>query len=359
MLETRLEGARWGNECDPSALCAPHCEAHRQSVQQFLAISRSPIAISSRDGPPTAQRPARRRRPRQLLRRGPSPAHRAVERVHPRRPPRDGARRHPHRPGHRAPSPRRARSSSPGPGASRRSSRRSPPTSPRCTTRSSGTRADRASSAPRPAGSCRRSSMEMAEQPPEGAASSIVDATTTSLLPQLDDGPPRPRRRQPARPTTPTWPPSACSTRTVCSWPRPATPCSSTTGWSRSRDLAGAPAAARAAGHRVPRPARPSSAPRPGVELVPQAEVDGMRLLASLAFQGFGAALLPASAAPSWVGGDWKRIPVDGLVGRSVGLATPSTRHAVGAGPGVARRPAVSSSNERGPRRTSPASIPS
>jgi DNA-binding transcriptional LysR family regulator len=59
-----------------------------------------------------------------------------------------------------------------------------------------------------------------------------------------------------------------------------------------------------------------------GVELESQAEVDGMRLLATLAFQGFGAALLPASAAPSGVGGDWKRVPVDGLTGRSVGLAT-------------------------------------
>ncbi len=59
-----------------------------------------------------------------------------------------------------------------------------------------------------------------------------------------------------------------------------------------------------------------------GTRLIPQAEVDGMRLLASLAFQGFGAALLPASAAPSWVGGDWKRIPVDGLEGRSVGLGS-------------------------------------
>ncbi|MEJ5255174.1 MAG: LysR family transcriptional regulator [Acidimicrobiales bacterium] len=59
-----------------------------------------------------------------------------------------------------------------------------------------------------------------------------------------------------------------------------------------------------------------------GIELEPQAEVDGMRLLASLAFQGFGAALLPASAAPSWVGGEWKRVPVDGLEGRSVGLAS-------------------------------------
>lgn len=58
-----------------------------------------------------------------------------------------------------------------------------------------------------------------------------------------------------------------------------------------------------------------------GVELVPRAEIDGMRLLASLAFRGFGAAVLPASAAPGWIGGDWRRIPLDGAGGRSVGLA--------------------------------------
>ena len=58
-----------------------------------------------------------------------------------------------------------------------------------------------------------------------------------------------------------------------------------------------------------------------GVTLDPLAEIDGMRLLASLAFQGFGPAILPASAAPGWIGGDWKRIPLDGLDGRTVGLA--------------------------------------
>ncbi len=58
-----------------------------------------------------------------------------------------------------------------------------------------------------------------------------------------------------------------------------------------------------------------------GITLSAQAEVDGMRLLASLAFSGFGAAILPASAAPGWVGGDWHRIPIEGVVGRSVGLA--------------------------------------
>ena len=58
-----------------------------------------------------------------------------------------------------------------------------------------------------------------------------------------------------------------------------------------------------------------------GVELRSRAEVDGMRLLASLAFRGFGAAVLPASAAPEWLGGDWRRVPVDGLARRAVGLA--------------------------------------
>jgi LysR family hydrogen peroxide-inducible transcriptional activator len=58
-----------------------------------------------------------------------------------------------------------------------------------------------------------------------------------------------------------------------------------------------------------------------GVELQARAEVDGMRLLASLAFSGFGAAILPASAAPGWVGGDWHPIPIEGVQGRAVGLA--------------------------------------
>lgn len=58
-----------------------------------------------------------------------------------------------------------------------------------------------------------------------------------------------------------------------------------------------------------------------GITLTPHAEIDGMRLLASLAFQGFGVALIPASAAPGWVGGDWTRVPVAGLERRSVALA--------------------------------------
>ncbi len=57
------------------------------------------------------------------------------------------------------------------------------------------------------------------------------------------------------------------------------------------------------------------------VELSTRAEVDGLRLLSSLAFQGFAPALVPASAAPAWLQGDFCRIPVDGFSRRGVGLA--------------------------------------
>lgn len=58
-----------------------------------------------------------------------------------------------------------------------------------------------------------------------------------------------------------------------------------------------------------------------GITLQPRAEVDGLRLIATLAFQGYGAAIIPATAAPRWLEGNWDRVHVDGLVRRSVGLA--------------------------------------
>ncbi|MEM7275605.1 MAG: LysR family transcriptional regulator [Actinomycetota bacterium] len=58
-----------------------------------------------------------------------------------------------------------------------------------------------------------------------------------------------------------------------------------------------------------------------GLRAQAKVEVDGLRLLASLAFQGFGVAIVPATAAPGWVGGPWTRIPVEGLSRRTVGLA--------------------------------------
>jgi LysR family hydrogen peroxide-inducible transcriptional activator len=58
-----------------------------------------------------------------------------------------------------------------------------------------------------------------------------------------------------------------------------------------------------------------------GVSLQTQAEIDGMRLLASLAFAGFGAAVLPAAAVPGWYPGDFRTVAIEGARGRTVGLA--------------------------------------
>lgn len=64
-----------------------------------------------------------------------------------------------------------------------------------------------------------------------------------------------------------------------------------------------------------------ADAKRAGVALRAQAEVDGMRLLASLALEGFGAAILPASAIDSG-GPSSKAVPLSGTTPRSVGMAT-------------------------------------
>ncbi len=58
-----------------------------------------------------------------------------------------------------------------------------------------------------------------------------------------------------------------------------------------------------------------------GVTLRPRAEVDGLRLIATLVFQGFGAAIIPATAAPPVFEGRWSRVTVEGLTRRSVGIA--------------------------------------
>jgi DNA-binding transcriptional LysR family regulator len=56
-----------------------------------------------------------------------------------------------------------------------------------------------------------------------------------------------------------------------------------------------------------------------GVELQPQVEIDGVRLLTSLAFEGYGAAIVPATSVPRWLKGDFKRIAVPELPRRVVG----------------------------------------
>ena len=61
-------------------------------------------------------------------------------------------------------------------------------------------------------------------------------------------------------------------------------------------------------------------AARAGVALQTKAEVDGMRLLASLAVTGFGAAVVPATALPFTTSDEWTQVPLDGIPHRSVGL---------------------------------------
>src|SRR5690606_16884832 len=66
-----------------------------------------------------------------------------------------------------------------------------------------------------------------------------------------------------------------------------------------------------------------AEAARIGVELRARAEIDGIRLLTSLAFEGFGPAMVTATASPPWIDMRCRRVAVDGLAPRSVGLATP------------------------------------
>lgn len=56
-----------------------------------------------------------------------------------------------------------------------------------------------------------------------------------------------------------------------------------------------------------------------GVSLQSQAEIDGVRLMASLVFEGFGAAIVPASAVPGWLKGEFVRISMPDLSRRVVG----------------------------------------
>ena len=57
------------------------------------------------------------------------------------------------------------------------------------------------------------------------------------------------------------------------------------------------------------------------ITLSPAMELDGVRLLASLAFDGYGPAILPATAVPGHLRGSFPVRPVDGLPRRRVGVA--------------------------------------
>ena len=59
-----------------------------------------------------------------------------------------------------------------------------------------------------------------------------------------------------------------------------------------------------------------------GITLRPKAELDGVRLLASLCFEGWACGIVPASAVPSSLEGPWRAVGVDGLPLRQIGIAT-------------------------------------
>lgn len=58
-----------------------------------------------------------------------------------------------------------------------------------------------------------------------------------------------------------------------------------------------------------------------GVELLPRAEVDGTRLIASLVFEGYGPAILPATAVPWYLHDRWAIVRVREIRPRLVGVA--------------------------------------
>ena len=59
-----------------------------------------------------------------------------------------------------------------------------------------------------------------------------------------------------------------------------------------------------------------------GSALVPKAELDGVRLLASLSFEGVAPAIVPATAIPGWLPAvRWRPVEVTGLPQRRIGMA--------------------------------------
>ncbi len=58
-----------------------------------------------------------------------------------------------------------------------------------------------------------------------------------------------------------------------------------------------------------------------GVTLLPRAEVDGTRLIASLTFEGYGPAILPSTALPRYLRDQWAAVRIREIPHRVVGVA--------------------------------------
>ena len=126
----------------------------------------------------------------------------------------------------------------------------------------------------------------------------VVDATTTSLVPQLARRRARPRRRQPAGDRPRARRPSRSSTRTASLVAPDGHPLAERDARRASPTSADHELLLEPSGTAF-RDELDREAAAAGVELRAKAEVDGLRLIASLAFQGFGAAIVPATAAPA------------------------------------------------------------
>ena len=62
-----------------------------------------------------------------------------------------------------------------------------------------------------------------------------------------------------------------------------------------------------------------------GTTLLARAEVDGTRLIASLTFEGWGPAILPATAVPSYLLDRWALVKVAGIPRRLIGVVQRAT----------------------------------
>ena len=177
-----------------------------------------------------------------------------------------------------------------GPG---RAGRHCGPTSPPWAPRSPATSAW-ASSRPPPAG-CSPGRRRAAGPPPQGAAGGHLGHHDVAAAPAGSPGRSTPRC-SPCRSTTPSWPSSRSSTRTSCWSRRPATrsPIAWRSPWPRS------PSTASSCRLPARRCATPSTSPplAAGVRLCATAEIDGVRLIASLVLDGHGAGIVPYTTVP-------------------------------------------------------------
>ena len=85
-----------------------------------------------------------------------------------------------------------------------------------------------------------------------------------------------------------------------------------------------------------------------GITLLPAVEIDGLRLIASLTFEGYGPAILPATAIPSYLRSQFHPVPIEGLPRRRVGVGATESRSSLRPDPGPGGSAA---GGGRGPRR--------